>query len=125
VAAASAGICMLAFASLLNVPVGAFVIALLVGITMFTASTASAGAVPPIYPVLVRSGGYGAMMGVGRVGAILTPVLAGIGLQYVAPSALYFAAAVPLCVAALAALRIRAIVRRSAALPQPAILETV
>ena len=46
------------------------------------ASTAAAGAAPPIYPVLVRSGGFGAMMGVGRLGAILTPILAGIGLQY-------------------------------------------
>ncbi|WP_028266086.1 MFS transporter [Arthrobacter sp. MA-N2] len=117
VAIALSCIGMLAFASLISIPAGAFAVAVMVGTTLLTASTAAAGAAPPIYPALVRSGGFGAMMGVGRVGAILTPILAGIGLQYVAPSTLYFAAAAPLALAAVAALRLRVITSRQL-LPQ-------
>ena len=107
-------VAVLAFGSLLNVAVGAVISALILGSAMFTASTAAAGAAPPLFPVQVRSSGFGSMMGIGRVGAILTPILAGTALQFVSPSSLYFASVVPLALATVAAIRIHRISRREA-----------
>lgn len=49
-------------------------------------------------------GGSPARLGVGRVGAIVAPVLAGAALAVVSPAAMYLASAVPLLLAFVAAL---------------------
>ncbi|BAH50976.1 hypothetical membrane protein [Rhodococcus opacus B4] len=53
-----------------------------------------------MYPVLARAKGYGAMMGIGRAGAILSPIVAGYALSAMTPRAMYLAVIVPLLLAA-------------------------
>ena len=50
-----------------------------------------------VYPVLARAKGYGAMMGIGRAGAILSPILAGYALSAMTPRAMYFRSSCSSC----------------------------
>jgi MFS family permease len=102
---------VLAFGAVLNVAAAAFAAALVLGVAVVTAVTASGGMNPPMYPVELRGSGFGSMLGVGRVGAILAPILVGVTLQFTTPRVLYFAAAVPLLIAAAAAARLTTITR--------------
>lgn len=61
------------------------------------------GLVPATYPAQVRATGMGWAIGIGRIGAIVAPTMAGLlldgGWQ---PASLYYVFALPLVVAALA-----------------------
>ncbi|MHC1562492.1 MFS transporter [Actinomycetospora sp. C-140] len=90
---------LLGFSVLL--PGGAsYVFAGLLGLGVFASMVGYTALVPIAYPVLARAKGYGVMLGVGRVGAIVAPVVAGYALAVMSPNALYLAAVVPLAVAA-------------------------
>jgi benzoate transport len=81
--------------------------ALLLGLITNAAMSGLYAVAPPLYPAAVRASGMGWAVGVGRLGAILAPILAG-ALHDAgwAPAQLYFLFAVPLVVAAIAMLGI-------------------
>jgi benzoate transport len=81
--------------------------ALLLGLITNAAMSGLYAVAPPLYPAAVRASGMGWAVGVGRLGAILAPILAG-ALHDAgwAPGQLYFLFAVPLVVAAIAMLGI-------------------
>lgn len=78
----------------------AFVIALAIGVFLFGSMVGLYAATPALYPAAIRATGMGWAIGIGRLGAILSPVTAGLmvdrGWETVA---LYGAFAVPLVVA--------------------------
>ncbi|WP_227012610.1 MULTISPECIES: MFS transporter [unclassified Pseudonocardia] len=76
----------------------------ILGLAVFVTVAAFTALAPPRYPVHLRASGYGAMLGVGRVGGIVAPVLAGAALAVVSPAAMYLASALPLLLAFVAAL---------------------
>ncbi len=88
----------------------AFVLALLSGIFIFASMVSLYAITPALYPAAVRTTGMGWAIGVGRLGAILAPLLAGVlvdgGWQ---AGQLYYLYAIPLAVAMLAVrgLRVR------------------
>lgn len=77
--------------------------ALLLGLITNAAMSGLYAVAPPLYPAAVRASGMGWAVGVGRLGAILAPILAG-ALHDAgwAPAQLYFLFAAPLVVAAIA-----------------------
>ena len=81
----------------------AFVAAVGVGIFLFASMAGLYGLVPATYPAQVRATGMGWAIGIGRIGAIVAPTMAGLlldgGWQ---PASLYYVFALPLVVAALA-----------------------
>lgn len=79
----------------------AYAFAAVLGVSVFAAMACYTALIPTAYPVLARAGGYGAMLGFGRVGAILAPSLAGFALAVVTPTELYLLTAVPLAAAGL------------------------
>ncbi|MEU1999882.1 MFS transporter [Rhodococcus sp. NPDC019627] len=64
-----------------------------------------------VYPVLARAKGYGAMMGVARGGAILSPIVAGYALSVMTPRTMYLAVIVPLVLAAVVAAALMRVTR--------------
>ncbi len=67
------------------------------------------------YPTAVRSTGIGWGLGISRVGAVLGPLIAGIMLQRHWPvSEVFFAAAVPAIVSAVAAFALNRVIRTKA-----------
>ncbi len=74
----------------------AYAFAGMLGMTVFAAMSGYTAMIPAGYPVLARAKGYGAMLGVGRVGAMLAPIIAGYALAAVTPKTLYLLALVPL-----------------------------
>lgn len=87
------------------------------GLAVFVTVGAFTALAPPRYPVHLRASGYGAMLGVGRVGAIVAPVLAGAALSVMSPASMYLASAVPLLLALAAAF---VLARRTATPSDPA-----
>ena len=80
----------------------AFVVAFGIGIFMFAAMAGLYGVTQAAYPAGVRTTGMGYAIGVGRLGAILAPLTAGVLLDGGwKPNALYYAFAVPLVFAAI------------------------
>lgn len=81
----------------------AFAAAVGVGIFLFASMAGLYGLVPATYPAQVRATGMGWAIGIGRIGAIVAPTMAGLlldgGWQ---PASLYYVFALPLVVAALA-----------------------
>ena len=81
----------------------ALTVAVLVGFFLFTAMVGLYVITPSIYPTAVRNTGTGLAIGVGRIGAILSPYLAGVllssGWQ---PSDAYMVFSVPMLMAAAA-----------------------
>ncbi len=81
----------------------AFVLALLSGIFIFASMVSLYAITPALYPAAVRTTGMGWAIGIGRLGAILAPLLAGVlvdgGWQ---AGQLYYLYAIPLAVAMLA-----------------------
>jgi len=67
------------------------------GITAFTATSTAT------YPILARAKGYGSMLGVGRIGAVVSPIIAGYALTVMSPQAMYLSVTVPLALSAVAA----------------------
>lgn len=83
----------------------AFGVAFLLGMFLFAAMAGLYALVPATYPAAVRVTGMGWAIGIGRAGAILSPMTAGLlldgGWQ---PFTLYYVFALPLAVAAVAVL---------------------
>ena len=78
----------------------AFVTALLIGVFLFGSMVGLYAATPGLYPAAVRATGMGWAIGIGRLGAILSPVTAGLMVDRGWESAaLYTAFAVPLVLA--------------------------
>ncbi|MFF2319280.1 MFS transporter [Arthrobacter sp. NPDC058097] len=67
----------------------------LLGLAVFASMAGYTAMVPTQYPVLARAKGYGMMLGVGRVGAIIAPLLVGFALSVIDPHVMYFLAIVP------------------------------
>lgn len=78
----------------------AFTTAFGIGIFLFAAMAGLYGVAQSAYPVTVRTTGMGYAIGIGRLGAILAPLTAGLLLDSGwKPNALYYAFAVPLFIA--------------------------
>ena len=92
---------------------GPFALAMagLLGAGTFAAMSGFTSTSTAAYPVLARAKGYGAMMGVARGGAILSPIVAGYALSVMTPRAMYLAVIVPLVLAAVAAMALTRITR--------------
>jgi len=80
----------------------AFPIALAIGVFLFGSMVALYAATPTLYPAAIRATGMGWAIGIGRIGAILAPVVAGLLVDggWATPW-LYAAFAVPLLLAVL------------------------
>ncbi|MGY0499341.1 MFS transporter [Nocardia sp. FBN12] len=111
-AAVIASVAVAAFAVALDGPVAQWLAAILGG-TVFAALTGYVATSTAVYPLRARAKGYGAMLGVGRGGAIMAPVVAGYALNVVDARAMYLAVTVPLMIAALAAMALTRVARSS------------
>ena len=96
-------IALVAYALFASSLVPAFIIALLIGIVIFGSMASLYSITPLLYPAGIRTTGQGWAIGIGRIGAILAPLLAGVLLDsgFDAPN-LYFVFAVPMVIAMLA-----------------------
>lgn len=99
-----------AFAVTLQGPF-ALAMAALLGGGIFAGLSGYTSTSTAVYPVLARAKGYGAMMGIGRAGAILSPIVAGYALSVMTPRAMYLAVIVPLLLAALVAVALMRVTR--------------
>ncbi|MGW5570283.1 MFS transporter [Nocardia thailandica] len=97
-----AAVAIALFAMTLRGPL-ALTMATVLGAAIYAALTGYTATSTAVYPVLARAKGYGAMMGVGRAGAILSPIVAGYALSVSTPRTMYLAVIVPLTVAAVTA----------------------
>ncbi|MBS0393898.1 MAG: MFS transporter, partial [Proteobacteria bacterium] len=94
-----------AMSAFLDQAAAALAMVLLLGIITNAAMAGLYAVGPPLYPAQVRGTGMGWALGVGRLGAILAPLAAGIlGDRGWSPRELYLLFAAPLVVAALATL---------------------
>jgi len=86
----------------------AFIIAFGIGTFIFASMAGLYAFAPIIYPASVRTTGMGWSIGIGRLGAILAPLIAGVLLDSGwSPPSLYYAFAVPLLAAMITVLAIR------------------
>ncbi|MBB4656742.1 benzoate transport [Xanthomonas sp. F14] len=86
----------------------AFVIAVLSGAALFAAIAGLYAVAPVVFTAAVRSTGMGWAIGVGRFGAIASPLCVGVLVDAGwSPAALYLACSVPLLLAAIAVLGMR------------------
>ncbi|KSU70661.1 hypothetical protein AS032_27070 [Rhodococcus qingshengii] len=85
---------------------GALGLAVFVSVSSFTAMA------PPMYPVTVRARGYGLMVGISRIGAVITPILAGYAAGSFSANSIFLAVSVPLIIAAVAAFRLWSLTRK-------------
>jgi MFS family permease len=99
------GLAIALFAGGGPVPVAIDAMAVLVGLAMGGAMTSLYMLAAQVFPVEIRAAGTGLAIGVGRVGAAIGPMLAGLGLQAgIGRGGLYLLFALPpLCVAVLLA----------------------
>ncbi|MCI0142612.1 MFS transporter [Arthrobacter bambusae] len=67
----------------------------LLGLTVFASMAGYTAMVPTQYPVLARAKGYGMMLGIGRVGAIIAPLLVGFAVSVIDTRVIYFLAIIP------------------------------
>ncbi|MCE4370463.1 MFS transporter [Xanthomonas hortorum] len=99
---------MLAFGLYSTVLSWAFVIALLTGAAMFAAIAGLYAVAPVVFTAAVRSTGMGWAIGVGRFGAIASPLCVGMLVDAGwSPATLYLACSLPLLLAAAAVLSMR------------------
>jgi benzoate transport len=78
----------------------AFPIALAIGVFLFGSMVGLYAATPVLYPAAIRATGMGWAIGIGRIGAILAPVIAGLLVDRGwSASHLYYAFAMPLVLA--------------------------
>jgi MFS family permease len=82
----------------------ALTMALLLGLAFYVTVSAYTTIANSAYPVLVRSKGYGMVLGVGRIGAILSPILGGYAATFATPQTMYTAVLVPLALVGLCAM---------------------
>jgi len=86
----------------------AFIIAFGIGAFIFASMAGLYAFAPIIYPARVRTTGMGWSIGIGRLGAILAPVIAGVLLDSGwSPPNLYYAFAIPLVAAMITVLAIK------------------
>jgi predicted MFS family arabinose efflux permease len=76
-----------------------YVLAGLLGFGIFASACGYTAIIPVAYPVLARAKGYGTMLGVGRIGAVVAPAIVGFALAAMSPTALYLTAVIPLVIA--------------------------
>ncbi|MDJ0000864.1 MFS transporter, partial [Rhodococcus ruber] len=81
----------------------AMMMACLMGLCIYGGIAAVTATSTAMYPVLARAKGYGTMLGVGRIGAVLSPIIAGYALTVMSPQAMYLSVTVPLALSAMAA----------------------
>jgi MFS family permease len=87
----------------------AFAIAFGIGTFIFGSMAGLYAFAPVVYPAAMRSTGMGWAIGIGRIGAILAPLTAGVLLDKGwTPPSLYYAFALPLLGAMLTVLALRA-----------------
>jgi benzoate transport len=80
----------------------AFPIALAIGVFLFGSMVGLYAVTPRLYPAAIRTTGMGWAIGIGRIGAILAPIIAGLLVDRGwGTASLYYAFAVPLVVALL------------------------
>jgi MFS family permease len=93
-------VAMCAYAFYADTLGSAFVLALLIGIVIFASMVSLYAITPLLYPPAVRTTGMGWAIGIGRLGAILAPITAGVLLDsgFDAPD-LYYVFAVPMVIA--------------------------
>jgi predicted MFS family arabinose efflux permease len=101
-------VAMLAFAGF-NTQLGiAFPVAFVIGAALFGAMAGLYAAAPVVFAADVRTTGLGWAIGIGRVGAILSPLTVGLLVDAGwSPTALYVLCALPLALAAWACLGLR------------------
>ncbi|MGM7645929.1 MFS transporter [Nocardia sp. JW2] len=112
-----AAVAIAVFAVTLRGPI-ALTMAAVLGAAIFAALTGYTATSTAVYPVLARAKGYGVMMGVGRAGAILSPIVAGYALSVLTPRSMYLAVIIPLTIAAIVALVLMRV--RPPSEPEPA-----
>lgn len=96
---------MAAFAMVSGTLTPAFAAAFGIGVFLFASMAGLYGVAQAAYPVALRSTGMGYAIGVGRLGAILAPLTAGVLLDSAwKPSELYYSFAIPLVAAMVAVL---------------------
>ncbi len=110
VTAVVAAVAIAVFAVTLRGPV-ALTMAAVLGAAIYAALTGYTATSTAVYPVLARAKGYGAMMGVGRAGAILSPIIAGYALAVLTPRTMYLAVIIPLLIAAITAMTLMRVSR--------------
>ncbi|MFI9637096.1 MFS transporter [Nocardia sp. NPDC051929] len=116
-----AAVAIAVFAVTLRGPL-ALTTATVLGAAIYAALTGYTATSTAVYPVLARAKGYGAMMGVGRAGAILSPIVAGYALSVLTPRTMYLAVIVPLIIAAVTAValsRVRRVGDAAVGVPVP------
>jgi benzoate transport len=102
-------IAVAAFGSFTSSLTLAFVAAFAIGVFIFASMAGLYAFAPIIYPAAVRTTGMGWSIGIGRIGAIVAPLTAGVLLDGGwSPPQLYYAFAIPLLVAMATVLLIRA-----------------
>jgi MFS family permease len=74
----------------------ALAMALMLGLTIYVTVWAYTTIANAAYPVLARSKGYGMVLGVGRIGAIVSPILGGYAASIAGPQTMYLAVLLPL-----------------------------
>ncbi|MDJ0105043.1 MFS transporter [Rhodococcus erythropolis] len=112
---ALAAMTIVAFASTFSTISLAVILTVAVGLTVNAALTAVAAITPTIYPVHSRSTGTGWVLGIGRVCSILAPILVGYALAALSPQQIYYLAAIPVTLAAIAAFQLGGHLSRPAA----------
>jgi benzoate transport len=86
----------------------AFVIALVIGVCLFGSMVGLYAMTPALYPAAIRTTGMGWAIGIGRIGAILAPIVAGLLIDAGwSASQLYYAFAVPVAATVLAVRSLR------------------
>jgi MFS family permease len=82
----------------------ALAMALSLGLAFYVTVSAYTTIANAAYPVSIRSRGYGMVLGVGRIGAIISPILGGYAASVATPQAMYIAVLVPLAFVAVCAM---------------------
>jgi len=86
----------------------AFAIALVIGVCLFGSMVGLYAMTPLLYPAAIRTTGMGWAIGIGRIGAILAPIVAGLLIDAGwSTSQLYYAFAVPVAATVLAVRSLR------------------
>lgn len=103
--------CLIGFALSLS---GAFALttALFLGLFVFVSLTAFTAIATTVYPIRARARGFGTMLGVARIGSILSPILGGYAIGFMTPQQLYLAVLVPLGIAGLCSYGLLRVTRR-------------
>ncbi|WP_179278093.1 MFS transporter [Rhodococcus sp. 14-2470-1a] len=81
----------------------ALIAAALLGMGGFAAMSSYMAATPPLYPTLMRGKALGSVVGISRIGSILTPIAAGYLVAYLTGVGLYLASSILFAMSAITA----------------------